>query len=124
MNEQQFGFWQRPVNIEQIYLEMIEKIANDNTSDVSREEKVMADVQMFDIETIIDADAKYDEDIKALDEERRMKADSAKSKITGKINDNDVMKINYDHSWGQLKAIMRCLKRAGRFPTKGEMSFE
>ncbi len=104
----------RPLSYELLILNQLERIA----AEILDVDKTIKNIDVLDAYTIIDQDDRYDSEIKELDDQFKKEKNEAFDIVTKKPNREQVIGLKYKISIEKLKPIMRCLKRAGRFPAK------
>jgi hypothetical protein len=119
-------WFSRPISYEQVILEQLQRLAQDARGEIPTE-RTIANVLILSILTIIDTleDKEYQ---KEIDEIKKIEADYIEANRinpkTGKENSEIFIEAQHRSALSQFVAIMKSLKRAGRFPARAEVSFE
>lgn len=112
------GYASRPLNYEELVLEQIQRIAQDVRGEEPIE-KTMANIEMLDIITTIDHDETYDNEISELIKKEDMEVQNTSYDTQKKRHNSEIaIRVHQRYAKRKLRAIMRCLKRANRFPAK------
>jgi hypothetical protein len=123
-NSRVMGYSSRPLNYEELILEQIQRIAQDVRGEEAIE-KTLANIEILDIETTIDHDELYDKEIQELIKREDLEVQNTAYDTQKKRHNSDIaIRVHQRYAKKKLRAIMRCLKRANRFPAKYGIDYD
>lgn len=118
--------FQRPLSYDQILLEQLQRICQDARG-LEPDRMTLSNITLLEVLTIIDHDKQYNDDIQAIKDKEAAWVEANLIDVrNNKQNDRNNLenKARLKYTMDRLQIIMECLKRAGRFPMRGEISFE
>ena len=88
--------------------------------DIGDPTKTVLNILVLEAFTTIDRynDGKYEKDLANIEVIWKLRKKNAYDIVTKKDDSNAVLKLEYTKAIATIEPIMRCLKRAGRFPAK------